>query len=204
MRILLRYIYKVFKQIRISIVFALGFLDTLFLFYVNGVKHKKIKALGKLILNVSLGGNVIIDDNLYIRNYSKYSDTSDNRPTKILVSKNAFLIIGKNVGLTSTTIVCQQYIQIGNNVLIGGGTAIYDTNFHPVFSSSRMNQEPIACVQTKSVIINDNVFIGTSCIILKGVTIGENSVVAAGSVVVKSIPPNEMWGGNPAVFLKRL
>ena len=36
----------------------------------------------------------------------------------------------------------------------------------------------------------------------RGVTIGKNSVVAAGSVVVKSIPDNEVWGGNPAKFIK--
>ena len=36
---------------------------------------------------------------------------------------------------------------------------------------------------------------------MPGVTIGEGSLIAAGSVVTKSIPPNEVWGGNPARFL---
>jgi acetyltransferase-like isoleucine patch superfamily enzyme len=40
--------------------------------------------------------------------------------------------------------------------------------------------------------------------ILKGVTIGENSVVAAGSVVTRSVPPNTVVAGNPAVFVKKL
>ena len=47
-------------------------------------------------------------------------------------------------------------------------------------------------------------FIGTSCIIGKGVTIGENSVIAAGSVVVKNVPSNEIWGGNPAKFIRKI
>ena len=38
--------------------------------------------------------------------------------------------------------------------------------------------------------------------VLKGVTIGENSVVAAGSVVTKSVPPNTVVAGNPAVAVK--
>jgi acetyltransferase-like isoleucine patch superfamily enzyme len=40
-------------------------------------------------------------------------------------------------------------------------------------------------------------------VILKGVTIGENSVVAAGSVVTKSVEPNTVVAGNPAVVVKR-
>jgi acetyltransferase-like isoleucine patch superfamily enzyme len=48
------------------------------------------------------------------------------------------------------------------------------------------------------------VFIGARCIILKGVTIGEKSIVAAGSVVTKNIPEGEVWGGNPAKFIKKI
>jgi len=91
---------------------------------------------------------------------------------------------------------------IGDNVLIGGGCFIFDTNFHPIKSEERIN--PLTCNngENKSVIIGDNVFLGSSCIICKGVTIGENAVIAAGSVVVKDIPANEVWGGNPARFIK--
>ncbi len=42
-----------------------------------------------------------------------------------------------------------------------------------------------------------------NAVILKGVTIGENSVVAAGSVVTKSVEPNTVVAGNPAVVVKR-
>ena len=54
------------------------------------------------------------------------------------------------------------------------------------------------------VIIKDNAFIGAGSIILKGTIIGMNSIVAAGSVVTKSIPDNEIWGGNPAKFIKKV
>jgi len=43
-----------------------------------------------------------------------------------------------------------------------------------------------------------------NAVILKGVTIGENSVVAAGSVVTKSVPPNTVVAGNPAVTVRQL
>jgi acetyltransferase-like isoleucine patch superfamily enzyme len=50
--------------------------------------------------------------------------------------------------------------------------------------------------------IGDNVWIGMNAVILKGVTIGDNSVVAAGAVVTKSIAPNTIVAGNPAVVVK--
>ena len=47
-------------------------------------------------------------------------------------------------------------------------------------------------------------FIGGHSIILKGVSIGEQAVVAAGSVVTKSVPANEIWGGNPKKKKKKI
>jgi acetyltransferase-like isoleucine patch superfamily enzyme len=42
-----------------------------------------------------------------------------------------------------------------------------------------------------------------NAVILKGVTIGENSVVAAGAVVTKSVEPNVVVAGNPAVVVRK-
>ena len=107
--------------------------------------------------------------------------------------------------MTATTIMCFNHIEIGNNVMIGVGTHIYDTNFHNINPKDRIEKkDPKDTVKTAPVIIHDNVFIGAFSIILKGVTIGENSVIAAGSVVTKSIPDNQIWGGNPAHFIKNI
>ena len=51
--------------------------------------------------------------------------------------------------------------------------------------------------------IKDNAFIGANTVICNSVTIGRNAVVGAGSVVTKDIPDNEIWGGNPAHFIKK-
>jgi acetyltransferase-like isoleucine patch superfamily enzyme len=59
-------------------------------------------------------------------------------------------------------------------------------------------------LKTAPVKIADNVWVGMNAVILKGVTLGENSVVAAGSVVTKSVPPNMVVAGNPAVIVRQL
>lgn len=48
------------------------------------------------------------------------------------------------------------------------------------------------------VVIEDGAFIGARAVIMPGVTVGQHSIVAAGSVVTKSVPPNSVYGGNPA------
>lgn len=52
--------------------------------------------------------------------------------------------------------------------------------------------------------VKKRIIIGGFSIILKGVAIGENSIVAAGSVVSKDIPDNEIWGGIPAKFIRKI
>lgn len=46
--------------------------------------------------------------------------------------------------------------------------------------------------------IHSDVWIGAGAIVLSGVEIGTGAVVGAGSVVTHSIPPYEIWAGNPA------
>ena len=88
--------------------------------------------------------------------------------------------------------------------MIGGGCRIFDTDFHPIEATRRADPKTVNEGKSAPVIIEDNVFIGTNCIIGKGVHIGHGAVVAAGSVVARSIPANEIWGGNPARFLKKI
>lgn len=47
-------------------------------------------------------------------------------------------------------------------------------------------------------------FIGTDSIILPGIEIGSNVVIGAGSVVTKDVPPDTVFAGNPARFIRTL
>lgn len=49
-----------------------------------------------------------------------------------------------------------------------------------------------------TIIIGDNVMIGTGSIIMPNAVIGENCIIGAGAVVTKEIPANSIAAGVPA------
>ncbi len=91
-------------------------------------------------------------------------------------------------------------IHIGDNALFGpdvkliAGDHRYNIPDSDVIDSGHGNRGPIT--------IKKGAWIGAGAIILKGVTVGEGAVIGAGSVVSKDVPPNEIWAGNPAGFVK--
>ena len=113
----------------------------------------------------------------------------------------AQIIIGDNVGISGSTISASKSITIGNNVLIGSGCVICDSDAHPIHPLDRVDN-----IKTKSspIIIEDDVFIGARCIVLKGVTIGRGSVIGAGSIVAKNVPSMCVYAGNPAKYVRSL
>jgi acetyltransferase-like isoleucine patch superfamily enzyme len=113
------------------------------------------------------------------------------------------MILGNDVGVSNSVFYAWKSIILEDEVMIGGGCQIYDTDFHSILYEDRILKGDKK-VKTAPVLIKKGAFIGASSIILKGVTIGERSVVAAGSVVTKSIPSDEVWGGNPARFIRKL
>ncbi|MBR5476283.1 MAG: acyltransferase [Bacteroidaceae bacterium] len=122
--------------------------------------------------------------------------------SQIAVMPNAELHIGDYCGISNVSIQCHNRIDIGDYVDIGAGTIIFDTNFHSTNWIDKKNGLDIKNAKTAPVYIGNYVFIGARCIICKGVHIGDKSIVAAGSVVTKNIPSGEIWGGNPAKFIK--
>lgn len=156
----------------------------------------KIYMIGKP-RSISFGDGVRINSSL------ESNPIGGSARTIIFTKDGASIHIGNNVGMSNCTLFSACKIEVGDNVLIGGNTKIYDTDFHSVKYEDRM-EKPDTHIGTVPVKIEDGVFIGAHCIILKGVRIGSKSVVAAGSIVTKDIPSGELWGGVPAKFIKRI
>jgi acetyltransferase-like isoleucine patch superfamily enzyme len=173
-------------------------------FFLNGVKiNKGLRVYGIIKVYITRRGIVNIGNNLSIN--SGFRHNIIGRQQKCIFWVEGELTIGNNVGISSAAIICNHKITIGNNVLLGGNTVIYDTDFHSldpqqrgVAGLDRLN------AKKAPVVIGNNVFIGAHTTILKGVTIGENSIIGACSVVTKNIPDNEIWAGNPAKFVKKV
>jgi acetyltransferase-like isoleucine patch superfamily enzyme len=162
-------------------------------FITRGIPYVKVNRSGKF----SIGNGFKMNNN--------FAGNIIGRQQKCIFVVKGNLFIRNNVGISSSAIVCHNFIEIGSNVTIGGNTAIYDTDFHSLKAEERTAMpEILEHVKTKPVIIEDNVFIGAHSLILKGTTIGRNSIVGAGSVVSKSIPPFEIWAGNPAKKIREI
>lgn len=121
--------------------------------------------------------------------------------TVIQIHPGARIVIGDRCGISNAALIAQVEIVIGDDVLIGSGCRVYDTDFHPIDLDQR--KHGLYQHATKaSVHIKRGAFIGAGTVVLKGVTIGEGAVIGADSVVAKSIPDNEIWAGNPARFIR--
>jgi acetyltransferase-like isoleucine patch superfamily enzyme len=173
-------------------------------FKFNGVSFSNnFRTNGRPIVNVNLKGTFSIGKNIMLNNGPHYNKIGRQQRCYFVVGPNATLNIGDYFGGSCLAIVCHNKITIGNHVKIGGNVVVYDTDFHSLDSEIRKKlTEDILNAKTAPIVIEDHVFIGAHSIILKGVTIGERSIVGAGSVVTKSIPPDEIWAGNPAKFIK--
>lgn len=170
--------------------------------FVEGVdKSSGIKVRGRI--NVRNAGLIKIGKNVTITSSLSVNPVGGVPRTSLYTSKSGSIYIGNNVGMSNCTIFSMESIIIDEDVLLGGGVSIYDTDFHSIYYKERIQKNDPG-ISTAKVLLKKGCFIGSGVTILKGVTIGEQSVVGARSVVTKNIPDREIWGGSPARFIKKI
>lgn len=99
----------------------------------------------------------------------------------------------------NVTMLDTNYIEIGDDVLIGPGVVISAAT-HPLNAALRTEPKFIS----HPIKIGNKVWIGANASILSGVSIGDNAVVAAGAVVTKDVPANALVGGVPAKIINMI
>lgn len=128
--------------------------------------------------------------------------------TSLAAEQNGIIEIGDFCYLANASLVCASRITIGSYVMIAGGVTIADSDFHPVSAASRIadsialspigNRKLRPHLETRPVVIGDEVWIGYNATILKGVHIGDGAVIEPGAVVLRDVPPGATVAGNPA------
>lgn len=173
----------------------------LFFLFRKGVKYGHgFYVTGKLYVHGKKAG-IVIGNDVTIHSVPTANPTSGFQHTYLRSEGNGSIVIGNCVGMSHVNIVSFNSIIIEDDVLIGSGAKIWDTDFHSVNYEDRMKDNDVKSAAIK---IERGAFIGACSIILKGVTIGERAVIGAGSVVTKNIPADEVWAGNPAKFIKKI
>lgn len=149
-----------------------------------GIFEKKCE---KSILEIS--GEIEVKGNLFLGHGSRMS-----------VGKNGRLSFGTGFDNTARmTIVCDNKISFGDNVLVSWDTMIVDTDFHRSFDVSTQMKSAVS----KPVVIGDNVWIGMRSVILKGCVIPNGAIIGAMSLVNNEFrEPNCLIAGNPASIKK--
>lgn len=129
------------------------------------------------------------------------------------VRPDAVIRIGDRCWIGRGEMWAAEGIIIASDALIGNDVLIMDTDMHSVewehrrldsqlSREGRESEKDWGYVRTIPVVIHARVWLGARVIVLPGTDIGTGAVIAAGSVVHGKIPPYQVWGGNPAVFLK--
>lgn len=119
----------------------------------------------------------------------------------ILIGQSCFVGEGSRIWSAES-------IRIGDRVQIAHSVNIHDNNSHSLSAGGRFahfeqilstgHPAIVEDVDSASIVIEDDAWIGFNSTILKGVTIGKGAVVGAGSIVTKDVAAYTVVAGNPA------
>lgn len=90
-------------------------------------------------------------------------------------------------------------VTIGDDVALGPGCALI-TASHETGPASRRAADGT----TAPVTVGVGAWLGARVTVMPGVTIGPGAVIGAGSLVLADVPPNTVYAGAPAKFVRDL
>ena len=119
----------------------------------------------------------------------------------ILSVQSGTLTLGKNFSISGNTcIICNKYIEIGENVQFSWNSLVMDNDAHYILDvdgTEPSNSEPV--------IIGNNVWIAAETTILKGTQVPDKCVIGAKSLLNKKYnEPMSLIAGSPAKSIKKI
>lgn len=159
-------------------------------------KAKIISSSGKIILNGKIKFGMVRLGEYRVSIFPNSGIILENRGTIIFngrafvgnasaisVGNNGVLYFGKNAGATcAAKIACYNSIKIENDVLIGWGCQLFDTDFH------RIKYQEDECLDTSaqafgSIVISEGTWIANGCKIYKNTYIPKKCIVGADTIL---------------------
>lgn len=190
-----------------------------YLFRASGIRFgQNMSVMGRV--HVYGLGHITIGENFIMTSGNAINPISSNfQGCFYTETPESKIVIGNNVGMSSTRMWIHDSLTIGNNVQIGANVLLIDTDTHQIDYKLRRSPEDAVFAglttdeiwkkkrentKSASIVIEDDVWIGAHTIVLKGVTIGARSIIGAGSIVTKSIPADCIAAGNPCRVIRML
>ena len=165
--------------------FILDFISTFF--WKNNFRSTGRKIFIQSGVSIRWPGSFVLGDNVSIGRGCKFS--SDFEDSKVIIGNFSQINRDCKIDFSGDLI-------IGDHVVISENANIM-THTH--------GYNPFSEPKKASLIIEDNVWIGSNVILLPQVEkIGQGSIIASGSVLTKSVQSYSVFGGNPAKLIKRL
>lgn len=163
------------------------------------------KVYNRFCLKMYKGARLKIGDDFVLYSGECINPVSKNLEGCFFIDNEAEMVIGNHVGMSSPTIWCAKKIVLRNNVRIGGGVTILDTDCHSLnYLDRRIGCPDKENAKSEPVMIEEDVLIGANSIILKGSHIGARSIIGAGSVVSGFIPSDCVAAGNPCKIIRKI
>jgi acetyltransferase-like isoleucine patch superfamily enzyme len=158
----------------------------------------RLDDFNRIAPNVKLGEGVKLT--AFINAYGCAIGDRTKIGTFVEIQKNA--TIGKDCKISSHTFVCEG-VNIGDRVFIGHNVTFINDKL-PRAANADGSMQTEADWNVEQTWVEDGASLGSSVTVLCGLRIGAGAIVGAGSVVTKSVPPGEIWAGNPAKYLKKV
>ncbi|AWV98404.1 WcaF family extracellular polysaccharide biosynthesis acetyltransferase [Arcticibacterium luteifluviistationis] len=136
----------------------------------------KFKIIVLRVFGAKMGENIMIKPKVNI----KY-------PWLLEVGDNTW--IGEQVWIDNL-----DFVKVGTNVCLSQGVMLLTGNHD--YKSRKFD------LMVGKITLEDGVWIGAKSLVAPGVICHEHSVLGAASLLSKSLPSNEIWSGNPAIFLR--
>lgn len=161
-------------------------------------KYPDSKVMGDVTKETILEGNNLIWDHSKFSGYMGYG-TYMGRYCDINASIGRFCSIGENVSTIFNTHPTREFASTHPSFF-----SLAKQNGETFVKAQKFDEQIYADKERKlSVLIGNDVWIGSNATIMGGVVIGDGAIVGANAVVTKNVNPYEIVAGNPAKVIRK-